>query len=150
MALETGSARNTPFTPSPHLGSSTVRGATITALRSSAFFPVRNYSTHTQETIWLSTVARAAPLTPIWGPHKGYAQQEGKGICQYFLRPVFLPRASGDGKEGSSICASIRGMDCATIFCQTFPLEKSVDFISYIISNLISADIFFILSYKFD
>ncbi len=35
MALETGSARNTPFTPNPTFGSSSVSGATITALRSS-------------------------------------------------------------------------------------------------------------------
>ena len=34
-------------------------------MRSSALFPVRNRRTQTQETIWLSTVASAAPPTPI-------------------------------------------------------------------------------------
>ena len=34
MALDMGSARNTPSTPAPSLGSNMVRGATITALRS--------------------------------------------------------------------------------------------------------------------
>ena len=34
MALEIGSARNTPSTPKPNLGRSSVSGATITAFRS--------------------------------------------------------------------------------------------------------------------
>ena len=36
-----------------------------TRRRKMAFFPVRNFSTHTAEQPWAITVASAAPLTPM-------------------------------------------------------------------------------------
>lgn len=45
-----------------------VRDASMRMLRqrrrSTAFFPVRKSSTHTQDTAWLMIVAQAAPCTP--------------------------------------------------------------------------------------